>query len=252
MSSVDVDVDGATLVIAINRPAARNAIDLEAAEAIAAAVDRLDDDPALRVAVLTGRGGTFCAGMDLKSFSRGERPTLPGRGFAGLTEQAPTKPLIAAVDGYALGGGFELVLSSDLVVASADAQFGLVEVKRGLVAAAGGLMRLPRRIPYHHAMDLVLSGRLMTGTQAYELGLVNRIADPGASLDTAMELAGEISANGPLAVQASMRIIRESRTWGADEFALQREISEPVMTSRDAAEGARAFAEKRAPQWAGR
>lgn len=204
---------GAVLVITLNRPQARNAVDRVVAQAIAAAVDLLDTDPGLRVGVLAGSGGNFCAGMDLKAFLRGESPRVEGRGFAGLVEAPPRKPLIAAVEGNALAGGFEIVLAADLVVAAPTATFGLPEVRRGLVAAAGGLTRLPARLPRSIALEMVLTGKSMTGAQLHPLGLVNRLAREGAVLAAALELAEEIAANGPLAVQASKRVVDESLGW---------------------------------------
>jgi enoyl-CoA hydratase len=248
---VTTPADG-VLVVTIDRPQARNAVTAAVAQGIAEAMDRLDADDALRVGVLTGAGGTFCAGMDLKAFVRGERPVVPGRGFAGVTQQPPVKPLIAAVEGYALAGGFELVLACDLVVASESAVFGIPEVKRGLVAAAGGLLRLPKRIPYHQAMELALLGNHVPAARARELGLVNRLVPDGTALDAALELAAEISANGPLAVAASKRIVASVGGWPEDEmWERQTEIAGPVSASKDATEGARAFAEKRAPVWSG-
>lgn len=243
---------GDVLLLTLNRPQARNAVTLAMAERIAAALDELDADPTLRVGVVTGAGGTFCAGMDLKGFARGERPVVAGRGFAGLVERPPAKPLIAAVEGYALAGGFEIVLACDLVVAARSAVFGLPEVKRGLTAAAGGLFRLPRRIPYHLAMELILTGRRWPATEAAAAGLVNRLVDAGGAADEALALAAEIAANAPLAVAASKRVVVESADWPLGEaFARQHEIVDPVRRSDDAKEGARAFVEKRAPVWTG-
>jgi enoyl-CoA hydratase len=240
------------LVVTINRPQARNAVTAGVAEGIAAAMDRLDSDDTLRVGVLTGAEGTFCAGMDLKAFVRGERPSVPGRGFAGVTQQPPAKPLIAAVEGYALAGGFEVALSCDLIVASESATFGIPEVKRGLVAGAGGLLRLPKRIPYHQAMELALLGNHIPAARARELGLVNRLVPAGTALEAALALAAEITANGPLAVAASKKIVASVTGWPEDEmWDRQTEIMAPVQTSKDAVEGARAFAEKRAPVWSG-
>jgi enoyl-CoA hydratase len=173
------EIRGNVMVLTINRPEARNAMDFETATAIAAALDELDARDDLSIAVLTGAGNTFCSGMDLKGFLAGKRPSIPGRGFGGVTERPPRKVLIAAVEGYALAGGFELVLACDLVVASREAKFGLPEVKRGLAAAAGGLMRLPRRVPYHVAMEYSLTGDMLPATRAYELGLVNRLTEAG-------------------------------------------------------------------------
>ncbi|ALC18715.1 crotonase/enoyl-CoA hydratase family protein [Streptomyces pristinaespiralis] len=240
-------------VITINRPEARNALDRAVGLAVAQALDELDHREDLRIGILTGAGGTFCAGADLKAMLRGETALIEGRGLCGLTETPPRKPLIAAVEGYALAGGCELVLACDLVVAAEDATLGIPEVKRGLVAAAGGLTRLHRLIPHHMAMELALTGRFMEATQAHGYGLVNRLTAPGAALEGALALAGEIAMNGPLAVQASKQIITESDDWPADErWKLMREISDPVFASEDAKEGPRAFTEKRAPKWSGR
>lgn len=242
-----------TLVVTIDRPSARNAVDEAVARSIAEAMDRLDEDPALVVGVITGAGGMFCAGMDLKAFVRGEVPVVAGRGFAGIVERPPRKPLIAAVEGYALAGGFEVVLACDLVVAARGATFGLPEVRRGLVAAGGGLLRLPRRVPYHVAMELSLLGSHVDATRMHELGLVNRLVDDGTALAAARELAAAVAANGPLAVAATKRIVTESADWStAEEFARQAEIAGPVAVSEDAREGATAFAEKRVPVWRGR
>lgn len=241
------------MVITINRPEARNAVTAAVAEGIAGALDDLAARDDLAVGIITGAGGTFCAGMDLKGFLRGERPTVPGRGFAGITEAPPAKPFIAAVEGYALAGGCEVVLACDMVVAARGATFGIPEVKRGLAAAVGGLLRLQERLPRGVAMELALTGGFLPAPRAYELGLVNRLADDGAALAAARELAGEIAANGPLAVRASKRVITGSPSWPeADRWKRQREILDPVFTSQDAQEGARAFAEKRPPRWLGR
>ena len=248
-----VTAEQGVMVITLNRPHAKNAVTLAVAEGVAAALDELDARDDLAVGIITGAGGTFCAGMDLKAFLRGERPSLPGRGFAGITEAPPATPLIAAVEGYALAGGCEIVLACDMVTAGRGARFGIPEVKRGLVAAAGGLLRLPERIPRAVAMELALTGGFLDAPRAYELGLVNRLTNDGSALDEALELAHAIAANGPLATRASKRVIVESRSWPVEErFARQREIIEPVMTSDDAREGARAFAEKRRPNWQGR
>lgn len=250
---VVVTAEQGVMVITINRPHAKNAVTLAVAEGVAAALDELDARDDLAVGIITGAGGTFCAGMDLKAFLRGERPSLPGRGFAGITEAPPATPLIAAVEGYALAGGCEIVLACDMVTAGRGARFGIPEAKRGLVAAAGGLLRLPERIPRAVAMELALTGGFLDAPRAYDLGLVNRLTDDGSALDEALELAHAIAANGPLATRASKRVIVESRGWPVEErFARQREIIEPIMTSEDAREGARAFAEKRRPNWQGR
>jgi len=241
-------------IITINRPYAKNALDGAAAHCIAAAVDELDADPELRVGVITGAGGSFCAGMDLKAFAAGgESPGLPGRGFGGITQQRPRKPLIAAVEGWALAGGFELMLACDLAVASEKARFGVPEVKRGLVAAAGGAFTLPQRIPQAAAMEMLLTGEPIDAHRASELGLLNRVTPEGESLEGALRLARAISANGPLAVAMTKRIALEGRDWTFEE-GMEKSVSmtREVSASDDAREGARAFAEKRKPVWTGR
>ena len=240
------------LIITINRPEAKNAMNKAAAEGIAAAVDRLDADDSLRVGILTGAGGTFCSGMDLKGFLRGERPSIEGRGFGGITEKGPVKPLIAAVEGYALAGGMELMISCDMIVANKDAKFGIPEAKRGLAAAAGGLMKLPRMIPPKIAMELALTGNFIDTARAYELGLINRVTD-GSALDAAIELANAITANGPIAVRVSKQIVVESAGWSeAEMWEKQSALLPQVFMSEDAREGSLAFAEKRAPNWKGK
>ena len=241
------------LVIRINRPDARNAVNGGVATGIAAALDELDSDDELRIGVLTGEGGYFSAGMDLKAFVKGESPYAGDRGFAGITQRASRKPLIAAVEGFALAGGFEVALGCDLIVASREARFGIPEVKRSLVAAGGALLRLPRRIPYHVAMELALTGEPIGAERAAELGIVNRLAEPGQALDAALELAEAISKNAPLALIASTEILPKSLDWTeAEAWAKQGEISGPVFGSEDAREGATAFAEKREPVWRGK
>lgn len=253
MSDVVTERRDGVLVIKINRPDARNAVNGGVAEGIAAALDQLDSDDELRIGVLTGEGGYFSAGMDLKAFVKGESPYAADRGFAGITQRASRKPLIAAVEGFALAGGFEVALSCDLIVASRDARFGIPEVKRSLVAAGGALLRLPKRIPYHLAMELALTGEPIGAERAADLGIVNRLAEPGQALDTALELADAITKNAPLALIASKEIIQKSLDWTeAEAWAKQGEISGPVFGSEDAREGATAFAEKRDPVWRGK
>ena len=245
-------VDG-VLVVTINRPEAKNAANGEVARGIAAAMDELDGNDALRVGILTGAGGTFCAGMDLKGFLTGDLPIVEGRGFAGVAEAPPRKPLIAAVEGYALAGGFELAITCDLIVAAEPSKFGITEVKRGLVAAGGGLVRLPRQIPPRLAMEFAIVGDFVTAGRAYDMGLVNRVVPEGTALDAAKELAAKIAANGPLAVAVSKQIITESADWSSAEmFQKQGALATPVFSSDDAREGATAFAEKRTPNWTGK
>jgi enoyl-CoA hydratase len=244
---------GGVLVITLNRPEAKNAVNAALAQGVAAALDELDSDVELNAGVITGAGGSFCAGMDLKAFVSGEFPYVEGRGFAGIAERSADKPIIAAIEGYALAGGLEVALSCDLLVASTESKFGVPEVKRSLVAAAGALIRLPKRIPYHVAMELALTGDFITAQRAYELGLVNRLADAGGSLDVALELAEAIAKNGPLALIASKKIVKSTHDWTeAEAWDQQREIVQPVFGSEDATEGATAFAEKRPPVWKGR
>ncbi len=251
-AEVFTEVDGGVLIVTINRPEARNAMNKAAAEAISAAMDRLEAEDDLRVAILTGAGGTFCSGMDLKGFLRGESPSVPGRGFGGLSQWTPKKPVIAAVDGYALAGGMELALSCDLIVANANAKFGIPEAKRGLAAAAGGLIKLPRQIPPRIAMELALTGDFIDAKRAYELGFINRIVD-GPAIDGARELAARIAENGPLALIASKAIVRASHEWTeAEMWDKQAAYIAPVFTSSDAREGAAAFAEKRKANWQGK
>ncbi|MGY3495198.1 crotonase/enoyl-CoA hydratase family protein [Bradyrhizobium sp. USDA 4502] len=246
------EVRGPILIITLNRPEAKNAANLALSKGVAAAIDRLDADDSLSVGIITGAGGTFCSGMDLKGFLKGERPSIAGRGFAGLTEAPPKKPLIAAVDGYALAGGMEIALSCDMIVANRNAKFGIPEVKRGLAAAAGGLIRMPRQMPFRVAMEFALTGEFFGAERAHQLGIINRVTD-GPALDAALELAAAIGANGPLAVKASKQVIVESRLWPEDEmWKRQQEIVGPVFVSEDAREGAAAFAEKRAPNWKGK
>lgn len=248
---VEVEADG-ILLVTINRPEARNAMNKAAAEGISAAMDRLDADPALRCAILTGAGGTFCAGMDLKGFLNGELPTVPGRGFGGLTEWTPKKPVIAAVDGHALAGGFELAIACDMIVASKGAKFGIPEAKRGLAAGGGGMVHLPRLLPRPLALEMALTGDPITAERAHELGLVNIVTD-GPAVEGARALAARVAACGPLAVAASKGVVRDSWLWPADRInEIQNPYIRAVFDSEDAREGAMAFAQKRKPEWKGR
>ena len=250
--AVLTEEDGGVLVITINRPEAKNAINADVAKGVAAALDVLDSRKDLAVGIITGAGGTFCSGMDLKGFLKGEMPFVEGRGFAGIVERPPATPLIAAIEGYALAGGCEIALAADMIVASSEARFGLPEPKRGLVAAAGGLMRLPKRIPFHIAMEMSLTGDFYGAEKLASYGLVNRIAEPGKALEAAKELAAKIAENAPLALAATKQIIVESASWAPEEmWAKQNEISGPIFVSKDAQEGPAAFAQKRKPNWSG-
>lgn len=248
---VRIDRVDAILVITIDRPQVRNAIDLHSARLIAAALDELDRDTALAVGVLTGAGGTFCAGKDLKAHSRGEPEAfVRDLGFAGLTRRSPRRPLIAAVEGWALGGGCELALACDLIVAARDARFGHPEVRRGLVAPEGGMIRLPRRLPQAVAMEMLLTGDPLDAPRAAQWGLVNRLTEPGAALDGALDLARRIGRNAPLAVEATKAIVRAtSGLPDREAFALQDEMAAPIYSSADFREGVSAFLERRAPRW---
>ena len=251
-STVLIEIRDNIQIMTLSNVPARNAATLEMAEAMAAALDELERNPALQVGIVTGAGGTFCAGMDLKGFLQGKRPSIPGRGFCGITQQQPKKPLIAAVEGYALAGGFEVALACDLIVAANNAKFGLPEVKRGLAATAGGLLRLPKRLPYHIAMECILTGDMLSAERAHAHGLINRLTEPGQALSAALELARTVAANGPLALIASKRVAQESADWPqAEMFERQSAITAPVFASQDAREGAAAFAEKRSPVWRG-
>jgi enoyl-CoA hydratase len=250
---VRLDRREGVLTITINRPAHKNAVNHEVAVQLAEAVDQLDADPQLSAGVLTGAGGTFSAGMDLKAFAQGELPVIPGRGFGGLTRAVVRKPLIAAVEGWALGGGFEMVLACDLVVAAQDARFGFPEVTRGLVPSEGGLVRLPRRLPYHVAVRVLLTGRPLPATEAKQYGLVNELAAPGTAVDGALDLAGQVARNAPLALSTAKEVLRATQGLDdADAFTRQDQIASGLPSSEDAREGARAFVEKRAPVWHGR
>ncbi len=251
-AEVLVEHEGGIVIVTINRPQQRNAVNRAVSYGVCAAIDELDRRPELRVGILTGAGGTFCSGMDLKAFLRGEVTRVEGRGILGIAMTPPKKPLIAAVEGYALAGGFESVLACDLVVAARDAQFGLPEVKRGLAAAAGGLLRLPRLLPPRIAMEIALTGDFVSAERLAQFGMINVLTEPGGALEAAKALARRIIANAPLSVAASKRVMVEQQDWPLDEmFARQQAITGPVLASADAREGAAAFAERRPPVWAG-
>ena len=249
---VQVEHAGGVAIITINRPQARNAINRAVSLGMAEALDELDARPDLAVGIVTGAGGTFCSGMDLKAFLAGEHVTIEGRGLAALTQAPPRKPLIAAVEGWALAGGCEIALACDLIVAAEDAKFGIPEVKRGLFAAGGGVLRLAKALPYQRAMEMALTGDPLPAEEAHRFGLVNVLTEPGGALAGARELAARITVNGPLAVRASKQLVAGSVGW-TDRAALdaQQELADRVFASADALEGARAFAEKRAPVWRG-
>jgi enoyl-CoA hydratase len=251
--AVNSERRGNVLLITINRPEVRNAVNAAVAAGIAGALEELDGDDGLSVGVLTGAGGFFCAGMDLGAFVKGESPWFGDRGFAGIAQRASRKPLIAAIEGFAVAGGMEIALACDLIVAAKGAKLGIPEAKRSLLAAGGALLRLPRRMPYHVVMELALTGDPMPAERFYEFGVVNRLAEPGSAVEVAFELAERLAKNGPLALLASKRILQEQFDWStAEMWEKQGAISGPVFASEDSKEGANAFKEKREPVWKGR
>jgi enoyl-CoA hydratase len=244
---------GNVMLITLNRPQVRNAVNAALAEGVGMALEELDADEELSVGVLTGAGGFFCAGMDLGAFVKGESPWYGDRGFAGIAQRSAAKPLIAAVEGFAVAGGMEIALACDLIVAARGAKLGIPEVKRSLIAAGGALLRLPQRMPYHVVMELALTGDPLPAERFHELGLVNHLTEPGGAVEAALELAGRLAGNGPLSLVASKRILQEQYDWSiAEMWTKQAEIAGPVMVSEDAKEGASAFKEKREPVWKGR
>jgi enoyl-CoA hydratase len=250
---VITDRSDGILTITINRPAQKNAVSRAVAVQLAAALDELDADPTLSVGVLTGAGGTFSAGMDLKAFAKGETPILHGRGFGGITQAVVRKPLVAAVEGWALGGGFEMALACDLIVAASDAKFGLTEVKRGLIAGEGGVIRLPQRLPYHVAMKVLLTGEPITAVEAHRYGLLSQMTATGDALAVAQDLAQRIAVNAPLALARVKQVVRDTQALNDTEaFRRQAADAQGLLDTEDAHEGALAFAEKRAPVWRGR
>ncbi len=243
------EVRGRVLLVTLNRPEAMNAVDTALAEGLLEAVDRLDEDPALTAGVLAGAGRGFCSGMDLKAFAK----EGPPRGFDRFLVKGSAKPLVAAIEGFALAGGLEIALTCDLLVASKGARLGIPEVGVGLFAAGGALLRLPQRVPRSVAIEMALTADPIRAEQARELGLVSRLAEPGAAVDVALELAERIARNAPLAVAASKRIIRETQGRTEEEFwSYQQPLTAEVFRSEDAREGPAAFAQKRPPAWKGR
>ena len=236
------------LVITLNRPEAMNAINGDLSNGLWSAIQDLNGDPGLTAGVLTGAGRGFCAGMDLKAFSRGEDigPMIK------FIRAGSEKPLICAIEGFALAGGLELALSCDLLVAARGAKLGIPEVGVGLLAAGAGLFRLPGRVGYGKAMEMAITADPITAEEAAAHGLVARLAEPGSALQEALSLAERIARNAPLAVAASKQLIRATQGSTEEElWALQRPLQERVFASDDAREGTRAFAEKRPPEWSG-
>lgn len=258
---VHLEVRDRVALVTLDRPRARNAVNAALATGLGNAIERAASDPGVRVVVLTGTGEAFCAGADLKAISRGESIDAEGHrewGFAGFVQHWCDKPVIAAVNGFAMGGGTELALACDLVVASTAATFGLPEVRRGLVAAAGGLLRLQHQVPLKRAAELALTGAPVDAATAYAWGLVNRVVEPDRLLDEAFALAATIAANAPTAVRTSKRLLHRTRTagndwhhgWTAeDAWAVNTEETMVAFGHPDAIEGPMAFAEKREPRW---
>jgi enoyl-CoA hydratase len=241
-------------VVTINRPEARNAVNGDVANTMESILDEIEADDTIQAVVITGAGPTFCAGADLKKVAKGQGGELATKrgGFGGVVTRNFPKPLIAAVNGPALAGGFELVLACDLVVAAEGATFGLPEAKRGLFAAAGGLIRLPKRVPLALATEIAITGDPIDAARAHQLGLVNRLVPADRVVDAALELAGRIARNGPLAVKNSLKMVREAGDLTEEEaWPRNYELALEVFGSKDSIEGATAFAEKREPNWTG-
>ncbi len=254
MAAVETEQRGGVGIITLNRPEARNAVNGDLAQGVESALDTFEADATVQAVIVTGAGPTFCAGADLKLIAQGrgaEMATERGN-FAGIIRREFPKPLIAAINGPALAGGFEIMLACDLVVAADHATFGLPEAKRGLFAAAGGLIRLPRRIPLAVATEIAITGEPIDANRAYELGLVNRVVPAESVMDEACALADRIAANGPLAVRNSLKMVREAGgLTEEDAWTRNYSLAMDVFASPDAIEGATAFAEKRAPRWTG-
>ena len=252
---VEYRQEGRVAVLTINRPEARNAVNGDVARSMEEGLDRLEEDEGTWIGIVAGEGPVFSAGADLKAIASGQAADLQTKrgGFGGITARERTKPLIAAVDGPALAGGCEIVLSCDLVVASTNARFGIPEVKRSLVAAAGGLFRLPRAVPRNVAMELALTGDPIDAERAHAFGLVNELVEPGTALEAALALAERINANAPIAVRESRRVVLEGMLADDDTaWRITFDAMAKAMATEDFAEGPRAFIEKRAPEWKGR
>ncbi len=252
MAAVEFEVKDGVAVMTLNRPEAKNALDGAIFEGLRAGYAEINRNPEIRVGVLTGAGGTFCSGMDLKAFVRGEKMDSTGVPYGGKANVVVEKPTIAAVEGYAVAGGFELALTCDMIVAARSAKFGIPEVRRGLCASGGGLVKLPRQATLRVAMEMALTGDFYDAESLQQRGVINRVTPDGEALKGALELAAKIAANGPLAVAASRKVILASLEWPVSEaMDRQKEITVPVRGSNDAREGATAFAEKRPPRWTG-
>lgn len=254
-ANIIVEKNDHVLLLKINRPKAKNAFNKAASEELSAALDDFESDTNLRVAIITGSESIFSSGADLKAVMMGEVASTESRGGFGIMSKPPKKPIIAAIEGPALAGGFELALSCDLIVASEESVFGLPEVKRSLIAVGGACFKLPSRLPYHLAMEMILTGANQTAEKMHNFGLVNRISEKGKALNVALELAEQLCQNGPLAVQASKEIVFHSshENWtDKDAWEAQMEYAGPVMKSEDLTEGLLAFAEKREPVWKGK
>ena len=253
MKPVLAEIRGSVLILTLNRPEVRNAMDLAAARCLEAELDAFEANGELRVAILTGGPSFFCAGTDLKAASDGSRPITEKRGYFGIVRRPPMKPLIAAVEGPAYGGGFEIALACDLIVASRISRFALPEASRGLIASAGGLIRLPRKIPPALAAEIAFTGEPVTAERLHALGLINRVCDAGTTLSLALTLAEKIAASAPLSIAATKRVLALCTTMTAEESWAQQELEfAPVRASEDNQEGLKAFLEKRAPRWHGK